>query len=212
MIITAAARSSAPGMNLALFIKPLCCDTSGNMLASTSDMGKRILLHVCCGPCSTSSVERLIAEGYTPVLFFSDSNIFPYEEFRKRYDNLLIVAEHYNLDVILDDWEHDKWLKAVEGHEKDPEHGARCSICFDYNLHRAAAKAAELGIDEFTTTLTVSRFKKSESIFSEGRKYAGFKEIDFKKKDGFNKSIILSRELGLYRQQWCGCEFSRRGE
>ena len=152
-------------------------------------MGKRILLHVCCGPCSTSSVERLIAEGYTPVLFFSDSNIFPYEEFRKRYDNLLIVAEHYNLDVILDDWEHDKWLKAVEGHEKDPEHGARCSICFDYNLHRAAAKAEELGIDEFTTTLTVSRFKKSESIFSEGRKYAGFKEIDFKKKDGFKLCI-----------------------
>lgn len=179
------------------------------MLASHLLMGKRILLHVCCGPCSTSSVERLIQEGYEPVLFFSDSNIFPYEEFVKRYENLLIVAEHYNLQVILDEWDHDKWLEAVKGHEKDKEHGARCSICFHFNLERTARKAAELGIDEFTTTLTVSRFKNSRKIFSEGEAFEGFREFDFKKKDGFNRSIILSRELGLYRQTWCGCEFSK---
>ncbi len=180
------------------------------MLASSTDMGKRILLHVCCGPCSTSSVERLLSEGYEPVLFFSDSNIFPYEEFRKRYENLLIVAEHYNLEVILDDWDHEAWREAVKGHENDPEHGGRCSLCFHFNLERTARKAEELGIDEFATTLTVSRFKKSESIFREGREFPGFREIDFKKKDGFNRSIILSKELGLYRQNYCGCEFSRR--
>ena len=71
-------------------------------------------------------------------------------------------------------------------------------------------ESGELGIDEFATTLTVSRFKKSESIFREGREFPGFREIDFKKKDGFNRSIILSKELGLYRQNYCGCEFSRR--
>ena len=167
------------------------------------------MLHVCCGPCSTSSVERLLAEGYEPVLFFSDSNIFPYSEFMKRYENLLIVAEHYHLQVILDSWDHDEWREAVKGHESDPEHGGRCSICFRFNLSRAARKAAELGIDEFTTTLTVSRFKKSSTIFEEGDKLPGFVEFDFKKKDGFNRSIILSKELGLYRQQWCGCEFSK---
>ena len=168
------------------------------------------MLHVCCGPCSTSSIERLLSEGYEPVLFFSDSNIFPYEEFVKRYENLLKVAEHYNLPVILDEWKHDEWLEAVRGHEGDREHGERCSLCFHFNLGKAAAKARELGIDEFTTTLTVSRFKKSSAIFQEGKDYPGFAEIDFKKKDGFNRSIVLSRELGLYRQSWCGCEFSRR--
>ena len=185
-------------MNLVLFMLFLFLI---NMLASSPDMGKRILVHVCCGPCSTSSVERLLSEGYEPVLFFSDSNIFPYEEFRKRYENL---------SVILDDWKHDEWREAVKGHEGDREHGARCSLCFRYNLKRTAEKAAELGIDEFTTTLTVSRFKKSESIFQEGREYPGFREFDFKKKDGFNRSVVLSKELGLYRQNYCGCEFSRR--
>ncbi len=180
------------------------------MLASALFMGKRILLHVCCGPCSTSSVERLLQEGYEPVLFFSDSNIFPYEEFMKRYENLLIVARHYGLQVILDEWNHEKWLEAVRGHEKDKEHGERCSLCFHFNLARTAEKARELGIDEFTTTLTVSRFKNSRKIFSEGADFEGFREFDFKKKDGFNRSIILSKELGLYRQAWCGCEFSRR--
>ncbi len=171
-------------------------------------MGKRILLHVCCGPCSTSSIERLLSEGYEPVLFFSDSNIFPYAEFMKRYENLLIVADNFGLEVIRDEWDHDAWRKAVKGHEGDREHGERCSLCFRFNLSRAAAKARELGIDLFTTTLTVSRFKNSRKIFDEGEAFPGFLEIDFKKKDGFNRSIVLSKELGLYRQQWCGCEFS----
>ena len=173
-------------------------------------MAERLLLHVCCGPCSTSSVERLLAEGYEPVLFFSDSNIFPYEEFMKRYENLLIVARHYGLETILDSWDHDQWLAYVRGHELDREHGERCSLCFRFNLLRAKAKADELGIHKFATTLTVSRFKSSKAIFAQGEDLGGFMEIDFKKKDGFNRSVQLSEELGLYRQDWCGCEFSLR--
>ena len=83
-------------------------------------------------------------------------------------------------------------------------------ICFRFNLERAARKARELGIDAFTTTLTVSRFKPSAVIFSIGDGLPGFEKIDFKKKDGFNRSVILSKELGLYRQDYCGCEFSLR--
>ena len=173
-------------------------------------MGKRILLHVCCGPCSTSSVERLLSEGYEPVLFFSNSNIFPHDEFIRRYENLLVVARLNNLEVIMDDWDHVSWLEAVKGHEADREHGERCMICFRFNLERAARKARELGIDAFTTTLTVSRFKPSAAIFSIGDGLPGFEKIDFKKKDGFNRSVILSKELGLYRQDYCGCEFSLR--
>ena len=103
-----------------------------------------------------------------------------------------------------------KWLDAVRGHESDKEHGERCSLCFRFNLERTAEKAAELGIDEFATTLTVSRFKNSAKIFHEGEDLPGFLKIDFKKKDGFNRSIVLSKELGLYRQDYCGCEFSLR--
>ena len=173
-------------------------------------MAERLLLHVCCGPCSTSSIERLLEEGYEPVLFFSDSNIFPYEEFCRRYENLLIVARHYGLEVILDSWDHDQWLEWVKGHEMDKEHGERCSLCFRFNLLRAKAKADEMGIGRFATTLTVSRFKSSKAIFAQGDDLPGFEKIDFKKKDGFSRSIQLSKQLGLYRQNWCGCEFSLR--
>lgn len=173
-------------------------------------MGNRILLHVCCGPCSTASIERLLEEGYEPVLFFSDSNIFPESEFEKRYEHLLKVASFYRLEVIKDPWIHDSWLDWIKGYENEREHGKRCTLCFRYNLLKAAAKAAELGIPYFTTTLTVSRFKNSKVIFSQGDDLEGFLPIDFKKKDGFNRSIVLSKELDLYRQQYCGCEFSMR--
>ena len=171
--------------------------------------GKNILLHVCCGPCSTSSVERLLAEGWNPVLYFSNSNIDTKEEFEKRYAELLKVAALNGLRVIKDDYDHASWLSAISGFEDEREGGARCLICFDFNLRRAAIKAKELGLDHFATTLTVSRFKNSARIFSVGEKYEGFEKMDFKKKDGFNRSIVLSREMGLYRQNYCGCEFSK---
>lgn len=173
-------------------------------------MGKRILVHVCCGPCATSSIERLLEEGYEPVLFFSNSNIFPHEEFLKRYENLLIVAQHYNLEVIIDSWDHDQWLEWIKGLENEPEHGARCSRCFRFNLLRTEKKAKELSIPLFCTTLTVSRFKKSATIFAMGEDLEGFEPIDFKKKDGFTKSVKLAKEMNLYRQEYCGCEFSWR--
>ena len=157
-------------------------------------MEKRILVHVCCGPCATSSIERLLEEGYTPVLFFSNSNIFPREEFLKRYENLLIVAEKYNLEVIIDDYDHDAWRSWIEGYESEPEHGKRCQKCFRFNLMRAEKKAKELGIDSFCTTLTVSRFKKSATIFSEGQDLIGFEMIDFKRKmDLQSQSSLLRR-------------------
>ena len=172
--------------------------------------GKRVLVHCCCGPCSTASIERLLREGYTPILFFSNSNIYPAAEFDKRYDNLLLVAKHYNLEVLREEQNHKEWRERVKGHEDDKEHGERCLLCYRYNLERAALKAKELGVEYFCTTLTVSRFKNSKSIFKEGEDLKGFLEIDFKKQDGFNRSVILAKELGLYRQNYCGCEFSLR--
>ena len=171
---------------------------------------RRLLLHCCCGPCSTASIECLLEEGITPVLFFSNSNIHPSSEFDKRYGELLKVARHYGLEVIREEQDHDAWRNAVKGHEDDREGGERCSLCFRYNLLRAAAKARELGIPSFATTLTVSRFKNSARIFAQGEDLDGFEPIDFKKRDGFNRSLRLSKGLDLYRQDYCGCEFSMR--
>lgn len=173
-------------------------------------MSEKILVHCCCGPCSTSSLARLIEEEWTPVLLFCNSNIYPQEENDKRFTELEKVAYYYNLEVKRLDYDHKSWLEYVKGLENEPEHGKRCLKCFEYNLKQANEVAKSLGIKYFTTTLTVSRFKNSADIFKVGEKFSGFVAVDFKKKDGFAKSIKMSQELGLYRQQYCGCEFSMR--
>lgn len=174
-------------------------------------MHKKILVHCCCGPCATSSIERLLEEGWDVVLHYQNSNIYPLEENDKRYAELEKVASFYNLQLIRSPYDHEKWLSFISGLENEPEHGKRCLKCFEFNLMAACEKAKELGIDNFTTTLTVSRFKNSANIFSVGEKFANFVPFDFKKKDGFSRSIKLAQQLGLYRQQYCGCEFSLRG-
>lgn len=172
-------------------------------------MRKKILVHCCCGPCATSSLQRLLDEGYDPVLVYGNSNIWPQEENDVRYQNLLKVAGHFGgLQVIRQDYDHERWLEFVKGLENEPEGGARCLKCFEYNLRCAHEEAVRLGIDCFTTTLTVSRFKNSSKIFKVGSAFEGFEPIDFKKKDGFARSCEMAKELGLYRQQYCGCEFS----
>ncbi len=169
-----------------------------------------ILLHACCGPCSTASIERLIDEGWTVVLYFPNSNIFPEAEHAKRYGELLKVAALHDLEVIKEPYDHEKWLEYIAGLEGEREGGSRCSRCFTYNLAQAQQKARELGIEHFTTTLTISRFKDSRQIFSVGECYDGFEAIDFKKRGGFERSTRLAKELQLYRQHYCGCEFSIR--
>lgn len=169
---------------------------------------KRLLLHVCCGPCSTTCIKRLIEEGFEITLWFSDDNIYPEQENLKRYENLLIVAKQHNLECLYKPYNHEKWLESIKGFENEKEGGARCGICFNYNLKTTELKAKELGIPYFATTLTVSRYKNSQRIFKIGDNLDGFLDFDFKKKGGYDESIKLSKELNLYRQHYCGCEFS----
>lgn len=172
-------------------------------------MRRKILVHCCCGPCATSSIQRLLDEGYEPVLCYGNSNIWPKEENDLRYENLLKVASYFGgLKVIRQTYDHEAWLDFIRGLEDEHEGGARCLRCFEFNLRAAFEEARSLGIDCFTTTLTVSRFKDSQRIFNVGSMFDTFEKIDFKKKDGFAKSCAMARELGLYRQQYCGCEFS----
>ncbi len=171
-------------------------------------MNKNILLHTCCAPCASASSRRLTDQGYAPVLFFANSNIFPHEEFEKRLDAAKRLSEILNIPLISSPWEHEAWLEQVMPWADEPEGGKRCEICFHWNLSSSAQKAAELGIQEFTTSLTISPHKSSEAVFAAGRAFDGFREFNFKKQNGFAESTRLSMAFGLYRQDYCGCEFS----
>lgn len=175
----------------------------------------RVLLHTCCGPCATACEPRLREEGHDVTLFFSNCNIDTREEFEKRLAQARKLGEADGVEVIADAYDHADWLETVaRGFEDAPEKGARCARCFRYSLARAAAYAAAHGFDAITTSLTVSPHKVSRMVFEaghaavEGTKPA-FLEVDFKKKDGFLRSLRRTAELGLYRQSYCGCEFSQ---
>ncbi len=169
-----------------------------------------ILLHACCAPCATASIQRLQEDGRDVVLYFANSNIDTPDEFARRLDNVVKLAENLNLPLHVDEYDHAAWLEQIRGLEDEPEKGLRCEKCFAFNLGRSAQKAKELGIKNFTTTLTISPHKPARKIFEIGAGFEGYVEYDFKKKDGFKRSIELSREHELYRQNYCGCEFSRR--
>ena len=154
-------------------------------------------------------------------MFFSNSNIDTREEFDRRLAAARKLGEADGIDVIADTYDHADWLeKVAAGFEGCPERGERCARCFRYSLSRAEAYAAAHGYDAFTTSLTVSAHKLSPMVFAAGRAVQtkpprapqsapAFLERDFKKKDGFLRSIKRSAELGLYRQSYCGCEFSK---
>lgn len=170
---------------------------------------RRVLLHVCCAPCSTHAIETLLRE-YDVTLFFSNANIDPADEYARRLESARQTAGAYDLPLVEDLYNHAAWQQHVAGLEGEPERGARCTKCFEFNLARAADYARTHGFDLFTTTLTISPHKDSRTIFAIGERLGPFLALDFKKKDGFRHSLELSRKHGLYRQTYCGCEFSRR--
>lgn len=178
----------------------------------------RILLHICCGPCASACIERLLEAGNEVTLYFSNANIAPRKEMDERLAAARKLAKRVGVPLIEDtDVNHEEWLeKVAKGYEEEREGGARCSRCFAFNLARAAHFAAENGFELFTTSLTISPHKRSEMVFAAGRlaqsvyPNLSFLEENFKKHDGFKRSLVLSEVYGLYRQDYCGCEFSMR--
>jgi predicted adenine nucleotide alpha hydrolase (AANH) superfamily ATPase len=173
----------------------------------------KVLLHACCGPCASACIPRLLEEGHEVSLFFSNSNIDTEEEYARRLGAAGKLAEADGVDLICDDYDHARWLKEVAaGHETDPEKGERCRRCYRYNIARAAGYAAAHGFDAVASSLTVSPHKPSAAVFEAGEEAAAgtaFLKADFKKRGGFGVSVERARELRLYRQGYCGCEFSR---
>ena len=167
-----------------------------------------VLLHTCCGPCACACVPRLKDLGHAVTLFFSNSNINTEEEFEKRKAAAKQLAEADNIEIVTDKYDHGEWLTEVaSGFENEPEKGRRCARCFKYNLAKTAKFAKENGFDAFTTSLTVSPHKISEMVFASSDSDIFLKE-NFKLHDGYKLSLRRSKELNLYRQTYCGCEFA----
>lgn len=191
------------------------------ILKEPENRGKTLFLHCCCAPCSSYVLEYL-SQYFTITVFYYNPNITESEEYRKRVaeQKRLVDAFHasgkcqYPVTFEEGRYEPELFLEAVKGHEADPEGGERCSICFSIRLKEAALLAAKGGYDYFTTTLTISPLKDAERLNAIGEaagKAAGvaFLPSDFKKKNGYKRSIELSKEYDLYRQNYCGCIFSR---
>ena len=178
----------------------------------------RTLLHTCCGPCASACVPTLKNLGREVTMFFANSNIDTKEEFEKRLREAEKLAAVDGVKIVALPYDHEEWLREVAaGYEHEPEKGARCARCFRYNLAKAAEYAKAHGFDEFTTSLTVSPHKVSRTIFEVALAVttncqlptANFLPCDFKKNEGFKLSTRRAKELGLYRQSYCGCEFSK---
>jgi len=153
--------------------------------------------------------------GYQVFVYFYNPNIYPTEEYQKRLQAQRILCEHLDCELIEGEFYPEEFYSIVKGLENEPEKGKRCDKCFELRLTKTAELAKKLGIDEFTTSIVISPHKNFAKLTQIGEKIAlqndlTYKAIDFKKQDGFLKTNKLSKELNLYRQNYCGCEFSVR--
>lgn len=175
-----------------------------------------ILLHVCCGPCALNSIKELNKD-YSVTLYFYNPNIYPQNEYEKRKEQIYNYVVENNIPYYDEVYNEEEFLEKIKGHENDKEGGLRCSLCYEFRLFKTALKAKELGISLFTTTLTISPHKKHEKVLAVGKSvekttHIAYVDKNFKKKDGFKKTMIMAKELGFYIQNYCGCRFSVRAE
>jgi predicted adenine nucleotide alpha hydrolase (AANH) superfamily ATPase len=174
----------------------------------------RMLVHICCAPDALFVID-LLRKDYNAAGFFYNPNIQPRGEYLLRLEETRKVAETLRFRLIEGPYDDNRWLEITEKFKDEPEKGLRCDVCYAIRLERTANKAAELGFDSFTTVMSLSPWKKAEVINRIGRMFAHrfnieFLEANFKKKDGFKKSTELSRQHGLYRQNYCGCLYSQK--
>lgn len=174
----------------------------------------KLLLHSCCAPCSTACIERL-KDYFDLTVYYFNPNIDTEIEYNKRKDEQIKYCQSQGIAILCEEHQKDLFLVAVSGKEKEREGGARCNVCFDLRLTQTVKIAKQENFDYFATTLTVSPLKNATIINEIGlkiEKELGQKYLptDFKKGGGYLRSIELSRKNGLYRQNYCGCEFSKR--
>ena len=176
----------------------------------------RVLLHGCCAPCSSAVLEYL-TEYFDVTLLWYNPNIYPQEEFDRRFQALVKLIEDMGLadrvHILAEPWKSEDYYKRIQGLEQEPEGGKRCTECFRLRLMETARLAKHYGYDYFCSTLTLSRHKDAARINALGEELARMTGVawlpsDFKKRDRENRSIELCEQYGVYRQLYCGCEFS----
>lgn len=180
-----------------------------------TNSSKKILLHACCGICSGYPISLLSDMGYSVIVYFYNPNIFPQQEYQKRLEAEKTLCAYFGVELVEGDYEPEVYYEFVKGLEDEPEKGARCDRCFELRLDKSAQKAKELGIEEFTTSMVISPHKDYEKLSKIGLQLAQnynlkYLPLNFRKNDGFLKTNKISRELNLYRQNYCGCKFALR--
>lgn len=177
-----------------------------------------LLLHSCCAPCSSYVLETL-SEYFRITVFYYNPNIYPEEEYWKRVkeqqDFIRRLPVRYPISFLEGKYEKERFYQAVKGLEKEPEGGERCTVCFRLRLGEAVREAVEGGYDYITTTLTISPMKNAPKLNEIGEELCRETSVkwlpsDFKKKNGYKRSTELSKEYGMYRQDYCGCVYSVR--
>ncbi|MBR1487246.1 MAG: epoxyqueuosine reductase QueH [Synergistaceae bacterium] len=184
-------------------------------------MKKNLLLHICCAPDASVPVPDLLNEGWNVKGFFYGSNIHPFDEYQKRLEALGILIKHTGIECEILPYNPDEWLEKIHGLDDEPEGGRRCEKCFELQLEAGACCAKKFGFENFCTTLTISPHKNVNLINSIGEKISSacgapdssniiWQNRIWRKNNGFLRSIRASKELGLYRQNYCGCVYSMR--
>ena len=183
-------------------------DLMEKTLAGLGEARPQLLLHACCAPCASWPLEAL-SDRLDITVYFYNPNIMPLEEYEKRLGEFQKLRR-YPFRLIAEPWDNEAFLTAVRGREGDREGGSRCGLCFRLRLGRTAKKAKAEGYDFFTSTLTVSPHKNAEVINTIGAELGEAEGVswlysDFKKREGYKRSIEICRELEIYRQNYCGC-------
>lgn len=188
------------------------------IIQGLGDVAPSLLLHTCCAPCSSYCIEYLSNYFNITVLYYNP-NIYPESEYiHRKAEQIRLISEmktKYPVKFIDCDFESEKFYETVKGMENCREGGERCFKCYRLRLEKAANVASQNGFEFFTTSLTISPLKNAQKINEIGEELANeykvkFLPSDFKKKEGFKRSIELSKEYNLYRQNYCGCVYSRR--
>jgi epoxyqueuosine reductase len=175
---------------------------------------KKLLLHICCAPDATVVFERLSSD-YNITGFFYNPNIHPQAEYKLRENEFVRLAKQQGVASECGSYDWDRWFELVEGMETEPEGGKRCRICIQMRIEMAAQFAKQHDFNLFTTVLTVSPHKNAELINQLGAEIGKLYQVEFmpanfKKQDGFKRSLELTKQYQLYRQNYCGCIFSKR--
>jgi len=176
-------------------------------------MLKKLLLHVCCAPCATYVSSERLAPRYDITWYFNNPNLVSLEEYDRRLDMVRLMADKFGFGLMVEPYQHADWLEMTRGREHDPERGLRCQFCYYSRLQDTAKLAKKEDFNLFGTSLLSSPYKDTRAIRNMSRLLAkkydlDFLDEDFQADDGYRRSQNLARELGLYRQKFCGCEYS----